>query len=557
MKNFALDDLDILLSPEELLRQILGLAIEQVGGTSGSLMLLNPNTGALDIEVARGLDESARKAKLKLGEGITGHVATSGKARRVDDVSKDRFYVELNSDVRAELAVPLMLDDQVIGVLNVDNTKVGAFSSAHEQELRDFSVQASGWIRLAWEINQLRSRGEQLETLVDMGQIIISQNELDEVLQRVAHDGVRLMRARLCSIMLLSEDGEELQLKAWAGASAAYITRPHLRVAESLVGVVVRRQRPLTVLNVQENQHYQQTELARQEGLVSLLAVPLVVQGRSMGVLTVYTDQLHRFSNEETRLLNAMAGLSAVAIAKAQHLESIVEAEERLKASERLSALGWLAAEIAHEIRNPLTVVQMLFHTLVEDLDLDETGSKDVQLIEKRLKHMDKILDQILTFAKSAEPELEPLDAEELLEDLSLLVRLKLNEQRIELDRIIEGQRLTFFGDKAQVEQAILNLVLNACQVMGPGGLLTLRAKAGSLEGRLTTIISVTDTGKGLSEAEKSKLFEPFLSGRRGGTGLGLALVKKTMEGHGGAVKVSSVPGEGTTFELHFPVERG
>ncbi|MEM1156849.1 MAG: GAF domain-containing protein [Verrucomicrobiota bacterium] len=556
MKELILDKLDILLDPEEVLQRILMVAVKRVDASSGSLMLLNPNTGSLDIEVAHGLGSMARQAKLKLGEGITGHVATTGKSARINDVRQERRYVELNPQIRSEMAVPLLLKDQVVGVLNVDSTRMAAFDAQHESELEGLASQASEWIRLAWEINQLRLKGDQLETLVDMGQVIVSEDELEEVLQRVSEDSLRLMKARLCSIMLLSENGEELSLQAWAGASSAYIDRPNLRINESLVGVVLKTLKPMTVLDVQKNQQFHQTELARKEGLVSLLTVPLVFQDKALGVLSVYTPKLHRFANEEIRLLSAMAGLSSVAIAKAQLLESVVVAEERLKAAERLSALGWLAAEIAHEIRNPLTVVQMLFHSMVEDLDLPAGNAKDAQLISKRLKHMDRVLEQILTFARSAEPEMDELNAEDLIEDLSLLVRLKLNEQNIGLANKIEGSNLTFWGDRAQIEQAILNLVLNACQAMEPGGLLTLRAREVMLKKTRMVSISVKDTGKGIEPRVREALFEPFLSGRRGGTGLGLPLVKKTVEGHGGKLQLRSSIGRGTTIELLFPVEK-
>ncbi|MEM6823365.1 MAG: ATP-binding protein, partial [Verrucomicrobiota bacterium] len=282
----------------------------------------------------------------------------------------------------------------------------------------------------------------------------------------------------------------------------------------------------------------------------------LVFQAKALGVLTVYTSKLHRFANEEIRMLAALAGLSAVAIAKAQLLEKVVEAEERLKATERLSALGWLAAEIAHEIRNPLTVVQMLFHSMVEDLNLQGDSARDAQLIEEKMKHMNRILDQVLTFARSAEPEFDQLNAEELLENLSLLVRLKLAEQNIEMERIVEGHQLLFWGDQAQIEQAVLNLVLNACQAMQPGGLLTLRAHKVKRKGREMVAISVRDTGKGISKEQRQAIFEPFLSHRKGGTGLGLALVKKTVDGHGGHIQIRTRKGAGTTFELLFPTEQ-
>lgn len=554
MNELLLDRLDILLDPEEVLQRILTIAVKRVNASSGSLMLLNPNTGALDIEVASGLGRTAKRAKLKLGEGITGYVATTGKAVRIDDVRDERRYVELNPKIRSELAVPLFLKDQVVGVLNVDSTRLKAFEASDEAELANLAEQAGEWIRLAWEINQLRTKGDQLEALVDMGQVIISENQLDQVLQRITKDSLRLMKAHLCSIMLLSEDGEELSLKAWAGASQAYIHRPNLRVNESLVGVVLKTMKPMTVLDVQKNQQFHQTELARKEGLVSLLTVPLVFQEKALGVLSIYTSKTHRFANEEIRLLSAMAGLSSVAIAKAQLLESVVVAEEKLKAAERLSALGWLAAEIAHEIRNPLTVVQMLFHSMVEDLELEEANAKDAQLISKRLKHMDRVLEQILTFARSAEPEFDQLNAEEVIEDLSLLVRLKLNEQNIDLAKEIEGAGLNFWGDRAQIEQAILNLVLNACQAMEPGGLLTLRARKVCWKDMPMISISVSDTGKGIPKEIREQLFEPFLSARRGGTGLGLALVKKTVEGHGGKLHLNSRIGKGTTIELLFPM---
>ncbi|NJK90950.1 MAG: GAF domain-containing protein [Blastochloris sp.] len=310
-----------------------------------------------------------------------------------------------------------------------------------------------------------------------------------------------------------------------------------MRVEESLVGVVVNRLKPLAVLNVQDNQRFQHTELARREHLVSLLAVPLVFQAKALGVLCVYTEDIHRFSNEEIRLLTAMAGLSSVAIAKTQLLQRVVQVEESLKATERLSALGWLAAEIAHEIRNPLTVVQMVFHSMMQELKLEGGHARDAALIEMKMNHMNKILDQVLTFARSSEPTLEDLDVAAMLDDVLILIRHKLAAQNVEIRKQIAEESLLMRGDRSQLEQAVLNLVLNACQAMPEGGTLTLSAGSRWMGKKKVVVIGVRDTGEGMSKKRQDELFQPFLTYRKGGTGLGLALVNKTVQSHNGKLQ--------------------
>jgi len=554
MKNeLSNRNISALLDPQGLLKRVLRVAVKSVDGGSGSLMLLNPNTGSLDIEASVGLNLRARRIKLRIGEGVTGWVASTGQVLRLNDVHADRRYIPLGKNVQSEIAVPINLKGQVVGILNIDSNRKNAFTEHHEQVLLQLAHDASEWISLAWEINQLRVKGDQLETLIDMGQVIISEDDQASVLQGITRDACKLMKARMSSLMLLDDTGEELILKAWHGASSAYIKKPNLRVEESLVGVVVNRLKPLTVLNVQENQRFQHTELARREHLVSLLAVPLIFQAKALGVLCVYTEDMHRFSNEEIRLLSGMAGLSSVAIAKSQLLQRVVQVEESLKATERLSALGWLAAEIAHEIRNPLTVVQMVFHSMMQELKLEGGHARDAALIETKMNHMNKILDQVLTFARSSEPAMEDLDVASMLDDILILVRHKLAEQKVEIRKQIPEEPLLMKGDRSQLEQAVLNLVLNACQAMPDGGVLTLSAGLKIKGKKKLIVIGVRDTGEGMSKRRQDELFQPFLTYRKGGTGLGLALVNKTVQNHNGQIIVKSKLKKGTAFVLSFP----
>src|SRR5205085_7779532 len=135
--------------------------------------------------------------------------------------------------------------------------------------------------------------------------------------------------------------------------------------------------------NVQTSTRYQSTDVARREGLVALLSVPLIFAGQAIGTLNVYSGRPYKFSDEEVRILSALAELSAIAIEKARLYERIVDVEEQLRQNEKLSALGLLAAEVAHEIRNPLTVMKMLYHSLDLKFPSDDPRTKDARIISE------------------------------------------------------------------------------------------------------------------------------------------------------------------------------
>ena len=228
--------------------------------------------------------------------------------------------------------------------------------------------------------------------------------------------------------------------------------------------------------------------------------------------------------------------------------------EEKIRASERLSALGLLAAEIAHEIRNPLTVVQMLFHALVESIALDDNSMRDAKLIAEKMRQMNRILDQVLSFARSSEPSKEPIHAQLLFDDVFLLTRHKLQQQGVEMRSTAADDLPLFRVDREQVEQVLLNLILNAAQAMPEGGSLRLSAAVEEFEGEPHMALSVRDNGEGMSPAQIDNLFAPFLTTKETGTGIGLAIVKKIMENHQGKVQVESKLGQGTKFKLLFPI---
>lgn len=547
-------DLRTLLHPQKALDRILAAAIRSTRADSGSFILINPNTGLLDIEASHNLSERAKKVKLRPGEGITGWVASTGKPLRTGDVRKEKRYVSINAKVRSEMAVPVEIRGHVVGLLNVDSTKINAFSGTDEARLLDMAFEAAQWLELAWEMDQLRLKDRQLTSLVDTAQKIISETNFEEILEQITYQTSRLMKSRLCSVFLLNEDGSELVLRACHGGTDSYRLKPNLLTEDSLLGSVVKRRKPIAVVDVGAEKNYIQGDIARKERLVSMLAVPLIFGEKAIGVLAIYTQQRHRFSNDEIKLLTTLGDLSAVAIEKGRLLARVVDMEEKLRASERLSALGLLAAEIAHEIRNPLTVMQMLFHALVETLQMDATSQRDAELISEKMRQMNRILDQVLSFARSSEPIKELVHAEQLIDDVFLLTRHKLHQQGVEIRSSVTDNLSPFRADRAQVEQVLLNLILNAADAMPKGGTLRLGATQEDYEGAPHIALSVRDNGQGMSPEQIENLFAPFLTYKESGTGIGLAIVKKIMENHQSKMEVESKLGQGTRFKLFFPL---
>jgi signal transduction histidine kinase len=423
--------------------------------------------------------------------------------------------------------------------------------------LQELAIQAAKVIHNTWLYEQLRLKVMLFESLASVSRTINSTLNLDEALRAITKEACELMRARMCSLMLIDETREWLDLRASYGAGDAYINKPRLSAGESLIGVVVRRKKPLQVANVQTDARYQNVELARRENLVSLLSVPLIFAGQSIGALSVYTARPYSFSNEEIKILSALAELSAIAIEKARLYERVVDVEEQLRQNEKLSALGLLAAEVAHEIRNPLTVMKLLYHSLDLKFEPKDPRNKDAQIIEAKIEHLNKIVEQILDFARTTEPKFAPVNLNDLVDELSLLVRHKLANQDIKLVHDLQANLPLVSGDAPQLEQAFLNLMLNAAEAMGAGGTLTIRSREVRGADKPTQVtVEFKDTGPGMSEEQQQRAFKTVLATTKAkGTGLGLAIVGRIIETHHGEIRIRSRLGRGTTIRIALPVK--
>ena len=545
------------LDQQEALDLIVREAVGLVNATSGSVVLINPIDGFLEIQAAHGLSAGA-KLKLRVGEGITGWVAQQGKSAIVPDVSADKRYVPVHEHTRSELAVPLEINGVLSGVVNVDSDKPSAFDENDLALLTELASQAALVIHNAFLYEKSLIRANLFESLITVGQAINSAVDLDEALAAITREAASLMNAKTCALQLLDESSSHLTLVASHGAGEAYLNKPSVDIAESFLGSVVNLKKPLQIENVQTSNAYQQQDIAREEGLVAMLSIPLEFGGNAIGTLNVYKEEAYVFSNDEIHIATALAELSALAIEKARLLERIVESEELLRQNEKLSALGLLAGEVAHEIRNPLTVLKMLYHSLGLEFPEDDPRAEDVRIMGEKMDHLNTIVEQILTFARNAEPSLKPTDINKLIDDLRILVRRKMAQQNVELEIQLEDNLPTVKADGPQLSQVFLNLTLNALEAMPNGGSLTIESRTIQLNKGVTVPthvrIEFRDTGCGMDAESRERAFTSLLNtSKPDGAGLGLAIVGRIVESHGGRIKIKPSD-SGTTFSILLPL---
>jgi signal transduction histidine kinase len=431
-----------------LLRTILREALGLTGGRGGQVLLLKADRRTLLTHLGE-------------GEGIVEGEEIPADAPPWSDVMREGKVVRLRSrravaahipgDRLVTLGIPLLARGDVLGVLTLRELSEVWTKQDREPFLEALANLAAHALHNEALDRDLLRQKEELCTLTEVSCDITASLDLDEVFRRVVRHAARLLRVQAATLMLVEEMGQGLQIRATYGGSQTWMQRPWRNLATSFLGEVVCSGSPPAILDLQDKPHDPYAQLASQEGLSSLLCVPLKTSVRFLGLLTVYTTEPRRFRAEEAELLLALAAQSATAIENARLYRAMLDTQEQLRQSERFAALGSMSAGLAHEIRNPL-------HTM--------------------------------------------------------------------------------------------HLLAYAMQAMPSGGAIEVRMHAGG--GSITT--EIHDHGEGMSAAVKAQLFTPFFTTKPKGLGLGLSISQRMIEGHRGAIRVTSQPGTGTTVHIELPL---
>lgn len=280
----------------------------------------------------------------------------------------------------------------------------------------------------------------------------------------------------------------------------------------------------------------------------------------SIKELTDGTDAIKNGNLKHKIKTNSLDEIGRLANAFNEMTGHLMESQEHLVASEKLAALGTMAAGMAHEIKNPLVALRTFTQILPLKWDDAEFRGKFLAIVPAEIEKINKIAESLLKFGRPSKPEFKRININTILEEILELLENQFKKNNIRLTTKFTPE--TFInGDSGQLSQAFLNIILNAIQAMPSGGEIIIKSDIGEViklgqaktKGTPTIFVEITDNGPGIPEENLKNLFDPFYTTKESGTGMGLAITLRIIEEHSGSIKVRSQVGKGTTFLILLP----
>jgi signal transduction histidine kinase/putative methionine-R-sulfoxide reductase with GAF domain len=572
-------------NPGEVLDTVLEYAARLCGAQAAQLYLLEGDvfrlsrfSGEIPEEYSRYLlDHPVAKNR----SSAVGRAAEDRRTHQIPDVLNDADYgrhdLQRLAGFRTMLSTPMILQDEVVGVLSMWRTDVAPFDVRERELLEEFAAQGAIVLRQVHLMRALESRGAelaskvaQLEALREVGEAVGSSLDLDEVLDRIVSNAVRLTNLGFGDITLGTDGGSILEYDESADSfhvRAAYGSSRHLleqlraitiHRESTLVGRTALTRQPLEVPDLAQAERDPHLDILFRDGWRSVLAVPMLRGNKMVGVLVIRRRGTGSFPPDVTELLQTFASQSALAIVNARLFRELETKTSELEIASRHKSE--FLASMSHELRTPLNAVIGFSEVLLDRMfgDINERQEEYLHDIWNSGRHLLELLNEILDLSKveAGQMVLEPsmFRVDSALEYSLAMVRERATLHAITVNVEVADDVGTIEADKLRFKQVVLNLLSNAVKFTPDGGNVSMRAYREGTE----LIVSVTDTGIGVAPEDQERIFESFQQGRRGapkeeGTGLGLTLSRRIVGLFGGRMWLESTPGIGSTFGFSIP----
>ena len=589
---FDPDDFDVELSQtslaeaDEILRATLEEAMTAVGGNRAFFALVDTSSGELLLRftAGEGWTEYIRRLRVNVQSspnsgaarrGITRHVVVNNKAYWSGDVDSDPHYIGFFPDVKSEIAVPIRTSTgAAVGVINIESPEPNKFTDDHIEVLAPLTRRAA--IVVAMAEHQLRE-----EALIAIGRDLNSSADIETLMHDVVQQATKILRADDCSLFLMDEPTETLELVASHGPLDAHSGRhtARYRVGEGLTGWVAENASVIRIGDPRTDPRWKGLFMEAPAGeIAAVMAVPLVTVRMKPGVLRVVRHRKgslyfmpQEFTQADEDILVTLAGQLAVAIDRTR-------LTNRLLTAERMAAWGEMSARAAHMIGNTVFGVKGHLNELnyvlknQEDADGETSWAEAREMsghITRGIYRLEGILGEFRDFVLATQLHTTESDVNQILRNVTAETFPK--HTNIDLVLNLSPGLPALLGDEVKLKRAFGELIENAIDFQPQGGNVTVRptlAEPRQLEPLATLVrqvftapmlrIDFMDHGPGLTELDRQRVFTPFYTKKAKGMGLGLSIVKGIIEAHGGAIcEIGSEGGNGAHFVILLPAHLG
>jgi len=475
--------------------------------------------------------------------------------------------------IRSGFGIPIATERGPLGTLVMLSSQEGAFDDEDVDQTLASANTIALMLEHAYLYRQAQERLARLTALREIDLAIATNLPLTQTIATLLEKVVVHLPVDIVGVSLVDWERKRTTLAYLHLPEGGTIEGEAFALSDSLLEHLVVCQETVVIYDVQADPRLQNHRgIIRQYGLRSYVGVPLVVGGKAIGVLHLFTTEPRVFSAEDMAFFRALAGQAAISLENARlygevqrSYEELKSTQEQLLQSQKIEAIGSLAGGVAHDFNNQLTAIQGYSDMILRSLPEDSPLRRDVLQIRQAAARSASLTRQLLLFSRQQPMDMRPINLNLQVRELRRMLGRVIGEDvPVVLD--LAEDLWAVMADPGNLDQVITNLVVNARDAMPEGGSVTIKTEnvvvdeaccrqhPGARPGQFARL-TVSDTGVGMDEEVMRRIFEPFFTTKRPGkgTGLGLSVVHGIVQAHEGWINVESQVGKGSTFRIHLP----
>ena len=549
-------------SPRHVLQMIVDSARELIPDTEQAVIhLFDKEQQALIPQAVSGFREtgSAGKFRMRLGEGVAGQVIADGLVVNIADVQTDPRFWRQNKPVkyRSLMVAPVQSGDDRIGTISVQSSFPVSFTPDQEELLSALGTQAAIAIENARLFETTQQGLKEVNALYKITRQLVGSLETEQLMKDVVELLQQTFGYYLAEVFVIDPKNEDLVVQHASGKIGELLKNQRLQAGAGIIGHAAETGEPFFTNEVDKVVFFVPHPLL--PDTQSELAVPIKADSRVLGVLDIQQCPPGRLTERDLQLVNTVAEQLAIALEKAHlytDLQASLQEEKNIRSQlvqiEKLATVGRLLASVSHELNNPLQAIHNALFLLKDERGISEQGKQDLQIVISEAERMAALIERLrASYRPTRKDDFQFVQLNAVVEDVYALVATHLRHNQIAFEFHPDPELAPVSVLPDQIRQVFLNLLMNAVEAMPGGGRLNVITEQTAED---EALVSISDSGPGIDPDILPRIFDPFVTSKESGTGLGLTITYDIVNRHHGRIIAENNADGGAAFKFWLPL---